>query len=159
MRRAALVGLTLVVVVALGAAAAVAFAPLPSASSDLVYVIPAGAGAKLQRGETLNILPPVVRLTLGVQDVLVIDNNDQVAHQVGPIILQPNQTYRIPFHRPVKYQYACTLHASGQLTIVAEPTPPAGWERLRWRLARYLGALAAEPTTAEAARAPRAHTE
>jgi len=159
MRRAAVVGLALVVVAVCVAAAAAAFVPLPAASTALVYTIPPGAGSRLQRGETLNILPGVVRLTLGVQDVLVIENNDDVSHQVGPIILLPNQTYRIPFRRPVQYKYACTLHASGQLTIVAAPTPAAGWDRLRWRVARYLGALGAESTRAEATRAPRTHME
>jgi hypothetical protein len=31
------------------------------------------------------------------------------------------------------YRFACTAHASGQMTVTVEPTPGLGWERLAWR--------------------------
>jgi hypothetical protein len=46
------------------------------------------------------VLPSPIHLTLGIRDVLVLTNDDEVIHQVGPIILGSRQTYRIPFRRP-----------------------------------------------------------
>jgi hypothetical protein len=136
---------------AIALALAGAFAPLPAKPGERVYVVPPGTAGKLVRGEHLEIVPAEIRLTLGVEDVLVIRNEDDTQHQVGPIILLPQQTYRIPFRRPFRYQYACTLHRSGQLAIIVENAPGPGWDRLRWRLARYVGSLTGQPAVADAA--------
>ena len=121
-------------VLALGAAGWAAFAPFPERSRALVYVIPPGTAARLKRGAPLNVLPSPIHLTVGVRDVLVLTNDDEVVHQVGPIVLGSRQTYRIPFRRPGRFQYACSLHASGTLNLLIDPEPAAGLARLRWRL-------------------------
>jgi hypothetical protein len=120
--------------IALGTTAWAAFAPFPAAARAVSYVIPPGTAARLKAGEPFNVLPPSIPLTLGVRDVLVLTNDDAVTHQLGPIILGSRQTYRIPFRRPGRFQYACSLHAAGTLTLVIEPEPAAGLDRLRWRL-------------------------
>jgi hypothetical protein len=113
-----------------------ALAPLPSPPHDLTYVVPPGTAARLASGAELNVLPSTIHLTVGVRDVLVLRNEDDAMHQVGPILLGPRQTYRIPFRIPGRFQYACSLHIRGQLDIVVDPAPPVGWARLLWRLAR-----------------------
>jgi plastocyanin len=120
--------------VALAATAWAAFAPLPAGSHALTFVIPAGAAARLKTGEAFSVLPSPIHLTIGVRDVLVLTNDDEVIHQVGPIILGSRQTYRIPFRKPGHFQYACSLHAAGTLALVIDPPPAAGLDRLRWRL-------------------------
>jgi hypothetical protein len=100
-------------------------------------VIPPGTASRLKAGSPLSVLPSPVHLTVGVRDVLVITNDDEVVHQVGPIILGPRQTYRIPFRRPGRFQYACSLHAAGTLTLFIDAEPAAGLERLRWRLDHF----------------------
>ena len=35
------------------------------------------------------------------------------------------------------YSFACSAHASGQMSIVVAPTPEAGWPRLQWRWQRW----------------------
>jgi plastocyanin len=65
---------------------------------------------------------------------VVVTNDDTAVHVVGPIVLGSRQTYRIPFRRPGRFQYACSLHAAGRLTIVVASEPQIGLERLRWRL-------------------------
>jgi hypothetical protein len=127
---AALAGLAL----ALGATGWAAFAPLPEGARALTFVIPPGTAARLKAGEPFNVLPSPIHLTVGVRDVLVLTNDDDAIHQVGPIILGSRQTYRIPFRRPGNFQYACSLHAAGTLTLVIAPAPAAGLDRLRWRL-------------------------
>jgi hypothetical protein len=91
----------------------------------------------LKAGTPLTVLPSPVHLTLGIRDILVLTNDDEVIHQLGPVILGPRQTYRIPFRNPGRFQYACSLHAAGTLTLLIEPAPAAGLARLRWRLGHW----------------------
>jgi hypothetical protein len=133
-RRRGVVAALASLALALGATGWAAFAPLPEGSRALTFVIPPGTAARLKAGEPLNVLPSPIHLTVGVRDVLVLTNDDDAIHQVGPIILGSRQTYRIPFRRPGNFQYACSLHAAGTLTLVIAPAPAAGLDRLRWRL-------------------------
>jgi hypothetical protein len=125
-------------VAATGAAGWAALAPFPAESRAVTYVIPPGTAARLKSGELAGVLPPSIHLTVGIRDLLVLTNDDAVVHQLGPVILGPRQTYRIPFRRPGRFQYACSLHAAGTLTLVIDPEPAAGLARLRWRLDRLV---------------------
>ena len=87
--------------------------------------------AGLTRGT--EILPQTIRLTLSLNDVLLLRNKDDVPHIFGPTLIMPGQSFRLPFERAAEYQFACTAHASGQMTIVVEPNPDTPWTRLRWR--------------------------
>ena len=108
----------------------------PAALAAVAFVIPPGTAARLKAGEAAGVLPSPLHLTVGVRNVLVLTNDDDVIHQVGPIILGSRQTYRIPFRKPGRFQYACSLHAAGTLALVIDPPPAAGLERLRWRLSQ-----------------------
>ena len=134
MHRLVAFGVTAVVVLTLAAGAWAAFAPLSTTSREVTYVIPPGTAARVKAGTPITVLPSPVYLTVGVRDTLVLTNDDEVIHQLGPVILGPRQTYRIPFRKPGRFQYACSLHAAGTLTVFIEPAPAAGLERLRWRL-------------------------
>ena len=112
-----------------------ALTPLPSDSRDAVYVIPKGTWARRMAGEKLDILPQELRLVLGVRDILVLRNLDDVPQIFGPVLIMPGQTFSMPFRQAATYQFACSLHVSGQLNVVVEPAPSIGWERLRWRIA------------------------
>jgi hypothetical protein len=46
---------------------------------------------------------------------------------------------RTLFHRAGRFQYACSLHVTGTLTLVIDPAPAPGLARLRWRLATAAG--------------------
>jgi hypothetical protein len=85
-------------------------------------------------GDQVEILPSVIRLTLGVRDVLVLRNLDDVPQIFGPALMMPGQSFRLPFEVASSYQFACTAHASGQMTVIVEPGPRSPWARLRWRL-------------------------
>lgn len=108
-----------------------AFAPLETGSGEVLFAIPAGTSARRLAGEELAILPRTIRL--GVQDVLVLRNADNAPHIFGPTLIMPGQTFRLPFTRAATYSFLCTAHADGQLSVIVEPAPAAGWERLRWR--------------------------
>jgi hypothetical protein len=128
--------MSMLVLVALVPAVAIgwaAFAPMDGTDRDEVFAIPKGTWARRMSGDPVEILPREVRLTLGIKDVLVLKNDDDVPQVFGPVLMMPGQAFRLPFETASSYQFACTAHASGQMTISVAPGPEAGWERLAWR--------------------------
>jgi len=69
-----------------------------------------------------------------VKDILVLKNHDDVPQMFGPVLIMPGETFQLPFRKASNYQFLCTAHASGQLSVVVEPMPKIGWERFRWRV-------------------------
>jgi len=123
------------------ALAVVGFTPIHSVTRDEIFEIPKGTWARRMSGDKVQILPDHIRLTLGIRDILVLHNHDDVPQIFGPTLLMPGQGFRLPFDRPAEYTFACTAHASGQMTIVVEPNPTTPWAKIRFRLVEFLGAL------------------
>lgn len=121
-------------------AAWAALAPMPAVPRELVYVIPRGTAARTAAGQDPNVLPARIRLTLGIQDVLVLRNEDVVEQRFGPALLAAGQSYRLPFRTPAEIPLACSAHRDGQITIVVEGLPSRGLARLLWRARRWLDA-------------------
>jgi hypothetical protein len=110
-----------------------ALAPIEVASHEELFEIPRGTSARRMAGEKLEILPQTIRLTIGLNDVLVFRNADTVPHVFGPTLIMPGQTFRLPFTMASTYGFMCTAHANGQLDVIVETNPSPGWQRLRWR--------------------------
>ena len=110
-----------------------AASPVTAEDRNEVFEIPKGTWARRMAGEELDILPSEVKLTLGVKDVLVLRNRDDVPQVFGPVLMMPGQTFSLPFETASTYQFACTAHASGQMTVTVAEGPAVGWERLKWR--------------------------
>ena len=134
----------LVLVAAAGVAATVwaAFAPVHTPSRDQVFEIPEGTWARRMAGDKVEILPDHIQLTLRLHDVLVLRNLDDVPQIFGPTLMMPGQSFSLPFAVASSYQFACTAHASGQMTIEVAPFPETPWARLQWRVQE----LWAQPT-------------
>ncbi len=111
-----------------------AFAPVRSDSRDALFQIPKGTWARRMSGDPVEILPDHIRLTLGVRDVLVLENQDDVPQIFSSILMMPGQSFRLPFQVASVNQFSCTAHASGQMTIIVDPFPATPWARLRWRV-------------------------
>jgi hypothetical protein len=124
----------------LGATLWAALAPIRPASRDVAFEIPKGTWARRMAGNKVEILPSRIYLTLGLQDILVLKNLDDVPQVFGPTLMMPGQSVRLPFAVAADYQFACTAHASGQMTIVVEPMPATAPARVWWRLRRLTGA-------------------
>jgi len=124
----------LLVTIALGAAAWSALTPIRSESRDVIFEIPKGTWARRMAGNKIEILPSTIRLTLGLKDILVLKNMDDVPQIFGPTLMMPGQSFRLPFAVASDYQFACTAHASGQMTVIVEPKPESAWARIWWRL-------------------------
>jgi hypothetical protein len=115
-----------------------AFTPLKVGVRDEIFEIPKGTWARRMAGDKVEILPSEIRLTLGVRDTLVLVNRDDVPQVFGPVLMMPGQSFRLPFGVASRYQFACTAHASGQMTVIVDAMPASAWARLLWRLATLL---------------------
>jgi len=111
----------------------IAFTPIASGSREQVFEIPKGTWARRMAGEKIETLPDHIYLTVGVRDILVLQNRDVVPQTFGPTLMMPGQSFTLPFERAAEYQFACTAHASGQMTIVVDPYPATPWARISWR--------------------------
>lgn len=110
------------------------FAPIHLPSREKLFEIPKGTYERRMKGDKVEILPSRVVLTLGVRDVLLLRNSDTVPQIFGPVLIMPGQDFRLPFETVSENEFACTAHASGQMTVVVEPLPMPGVGRLLWRL-------------------------
>lgn len=122
----------------IGALVWMALSPVRSVSRDSIFEIPQGTWARRMAGDKVEILPDRIRLTLGVRDVLVLKNRDDVPQIFGPTLIMPGQVLRLPFAVVSSNQFACTAHASGQMTVDVEPFPDTPWARIRWRTLEFI---------------------
>ena len=113
------------------------FVPVSVPSRDELFEIPKGTYARRMAGDKVEILPSRIRLTLGLNDTLLLRNLDDVPQVFGPTILMPGQSFRLPFEKAAEYQFACTAHASGQMTIEVEEEPVMPWSRIHWRVREW----------------------
>jgi hypothetical protein len=134
--------LILAAAAALGGIAWAAFTPVTFASREEIFEIPKGTWAHRMAGNKVEILPSRVFLTLGVRDVLLLKNLDDVPQIFGPTLMMPGQSFRLPFEVASSYQFACTAHASGQMTVVVDEQPDTAWRRLVWRTKRIFRVVA-----------------
>src|SRR5258708_464712 len=126
----------IVAAAALGAVAWAALAPITFASREEIFEIPKGTWARRMAGNKVEILPSRVYLTVGIRDVLLLKNLDDVPQIFGPTLMMPGQSFSLPFETASSYQFACTAHASGQMTVVVDERPDNPWRRLVWRTRR-----------------------
>ena len=84
------------------------------------YEIPPGAGAALDAGEPLEILPSA--LTVEVGDTIRIVNDDDRGHNVGPFFVGAGETLTQQFASPGEFVGVCTVHPSGELVLTVEET-------------------------------------
>jgi hypothetical protein len=116
------------------AALLLAFFPLRIDSREEVFEIPKGTWAQRMSGNSISILPDQIYLALGVRDLLVLRNLDDVPQMFGPTLIMPGQSFKLPFELASEYDFACTAHASGQMRVVVDPEPTPGLPRLFWRI-------------------------
>lgn len=118
-----------------------ALAPITSETRDELFEIPKGTWARRMAGDKVEILPSKVQLMLGVNDVLLLKNQDDVPQIFGPVLIMPGQSFRLPFAVASEYQFDCTAHASGQMSVIVTAIPAQGWARLQWRWERYFDSI------------------
>ena len=80
------------------------------------FEIPAGTADRIAAGEEVSIMPAV--LDLEVNDTIVIENQDDEVHLVGPFVVAAGETLTHEFDRPGRFQGACELHPEDTFTVV-----------------------------------------
>jgi hypothetical protein len=125
-----------------------ALAPLREPNHERSFTFPRTETGTEAAGQRALALPRELRLTLGVQDVLLLRNLDHRPHVFGPLQLRPGQEVRLPFEQAGSFPYACPDVAGGTLLVHVVRLPDPGWERLRWRLAGLGHALRTLPLVA-----------
>ncbi len=87
-----------------------------SGASEFVVEVAAGTATRIEAGEEIELIPARVELDVG--DTLVIVNEDDQVHQVGPYVVGPEQTLRQTFATAGTVAGLCSLHPSGQVEII-----------------------------------------
>lgn len=80
------------------------------------FVIPAGAGDRIDQGEPLDILPR--ELVAQLDETVIIVNEDDQPHLLGPWFVGPGETLRQRFTTEGVFEDSCTVHPSGKFTVV-----------------------------------------
>jgi hypothetical protein len=131
-----------VAVLILAGLAWAAFAPVRFDGREELFEIPAGTWKRRISGDLVEILPSEIHLTLGVRDILLLRNLDDVPQIFGPTVMMPGQSFRLPFGVASTYSFECSAHASGQMAVIVHPAPDSAWSRLRWRAGYWWRAIA-----------------
>ena len=109
-------------------------------SRDELFEIPKGTYARRMAGDKVEILPSRIRLTLGLNDVLLLRNLDDVPQVFGPTIMMPGQSFRLPFEKAA--ELPIRVHRARQRADDHRRGAAAGDRRgrsIRWRAARMVG--------------------
>lgn len=131
--------LVLAAILMLVGALLAALLPLGYDSREEVFEIPPGTWAQRMAGDTsVSILPDRIYLALNVRNILVLRNLDEVPQIFGPTLIMPGQSFKLPFDLAAEYQFECTAHPSGQMTVIVDSEPTRGWQRLQWRIKHML---------------------
>lgn len=101
-------------------------APLRGSSHELPFEVRGGPEA-----------PSMVRLTLGLQDVLLVRNRTGAPLVFGPVQLAPGAEFRLPVEDLGEQAIPCPALPGGMLRLRVVPMPDPGLERLRWRLGNF----------------------
>ncbi len=84
-------------------------------NADFNYVIPLGAGERIDAGEALDILP--ARLEAKVGQVIRISNEDDRGHLVGPFFVGAHEELSQRFTSVGELSGTCSVHPSGQFVV------------------------------------------
>jgi len=93
-----------------------------------IFIIPPGTRQQIETGQPAVNFPDEIILTVGVQDTIIIENQDEVMHSFGPFVVGPHSTLTKRFDIPITYEGACTFHQEQQMRLVVNPAP---WDFLQ----------------------------
>ncbi|MCC5951954.1 MAG: hypothetical protein JJU45_07640 [Acidimicrobiia bacterium] len=103
-------GVVVVVVVAV-----VALTMASSGATEHRFVVAPGTGDRLDAGEWVETMP--AELDVKVGDSLVIVNDDDRVHLIGPFGVRAGETLHYRFSEPGEIRDACTLQPDGEIVI------------------------------------------
>jgi hypothetical protein len=88
---------------------------------EIELVIPVGTAEKVAAGEPIPSIPEEMAFVLG--DTLIVNNQDTVDHQLGPIWIPPRSKASLVLDAAERYAYSCSFQTSQYLGLnVTQPT-------------------------------------
>ncbi len=111
-----LIAISVVALVVAGVLVVRLVSPEEASGRTVTFVVPAGTAAKAAKGESIQIMPSVVRLDVG--DSLVIRNDDVQTAAVGPYTVKAGATLTQKFKRPQYLVGECSISGSGEIKII-----------------------------------------
>ncbi len=88
---------------------------------DIELVIPIGTAEKVAAGEPIPTIPDEMTFVLG--DTLIVNNQDSVDHQLGPLWIPPRSKASLVLDAAERYAYSCSFQTSQYLGLnVKQPT-------------------------------------
>lgn len=82
-------------------------------------VIPYGTADNLAAGAPVREIPSSLRFVQG--DILVVRNEDKVAHQLGPLFVPPNTSSVLNLDEATIYSYECSFEPSKNIGLTVLP--------------------------------------
>jgi len=86
-----------------------------AADFDHDFLIPAGTAERIEGGESIEIVPAELIVTVG--DTLRIVNDDTEDHVVGVFFVAAGETLTQRFNSPAVLEGECSVHPSGAFTL------------------------------------------
>lgn len=93
----------------------------------VTYIIPPGTSQRLAAGQEVVDFPNELIFTIGLQDTLVIENQDDTVHTLGPFVVLPHTTLTKRFNQARVYESVCTFHKNQQMKLIVNPAPWDIW--------------------------------
>lgn len=82
-------------------------------------VIPAGTAERVARGQPVPAIPADLSFVVG--DTLIVKNEDNVSHQLGPLWVPPGASASLAMERENRYAYECTFQSTKYLGLDVRP--------------------------------------
>lgn len=98
--------------------------PSDRAPEEVELVIPSGTAARIARGMPVPEIPEEMVFVLG--DTLVVKNEDEVDHQLGPLWIPAHSTAKLTLQEAERYALTCSFQPTRYQGLNVKP--PTTWE-------------------------------
>jgi hypothetical protein len=86
--------------------------------AEITLLIPAGTAARLAEGLNPPGIPAEIRFVDG--DILTVENEDSVAHELGPLFIPAHASASLALSASASLEYACSFRPSGSLGLTVQ---------------------------------------
>lgn len=94
------------------------------------YFVPAGTYQRVMRGEIVQIIPRQLEVHVG--DEIIIENQDNITHMIGPFTVRAGETLRHVWASTGTIEGDCTFIPDQKVTIRVLPTEQAKAKKYFW---------------------------
>lgn len=98
--------------------------PFDRAPEEVELIIPAGTASRIAAGMPVPEIPEEMVFVLG--DTLVIRNEDEVDHQLGPLWIPAHSTAKLTLEEAQRYALSCSFQPTRYQGLTVKP--PTTWE-------------------------------